>query len=237
MDVETLRALPVFIYVRVVYTAVVLTKLYMSARSPQSQIGAILDKENLKVDIYLRAITVRLNEAVGPMECRSPHTFLGLLLRLYSWFKNKESQDDFPRPTELLPPNQSPSPPSADILHAMRDSGALLDCSNDYVAPSSQNSVDGQLQRPSLQYHLEEMDLNNASEEIGMTSQTESQVTPADDSQLVKSQVDADMDRSLLFDQIDLFGGEFGNWMPNIDMPGVLEGEPMTDMCNWGSGQ
>jgi hypothetical protein len=185
MDVETLRALPIFLYARAVYAVTVLTKLYLSIRSPQSRIRAILDKENLKVDFYLKSLIIRWNEAVGPMECRSPQTFLGLLLRLYSWFRNQESHDDSPHPTEHFVPNQS---------------------------------------------HLEETDLNKASEETGMTSQAESQTTPGDDSQFANFQMDADTDGFLLFGDMDSFGEEFDTWMLNIDMPGVLEGEPMADV-------
>jgi hypothetical protein len=95
MTINTLRTVPIYVYVRMAYACIILTKLYTSTRCTTSQIGPVLDRNNLKIGFYLKVLISRLTEAVGPMECRSPYTFLGLLMRLYDWFLTQESQNEW----------------------------------------------------------------------------------------------------------------------------------------------
>ena len=81
MDVETLKASPVFIYARVLYAAVVIVKLHVSATSPLSQIGVLIDPESLKVDFYLSSIIDRLMVTAGPAKFRSAYMFMGAFTR------------------------------------------------------------------------------------------------------------------------------------------------------------
>jgi len=94
LDIGTLRSIPMYSYVRLGYACIVLTKIYTSCRSPQSQIGTLFDPKNLKIDFYLERLIARLTEAVGPMECRAPYTFLGLLMRLHNWYLNQEKSEE-----------------------------------------------------------------------------------------------------------------------------------------------
>ncbi|TVY44845.1 Transcriptional regulator [Lachnellula occidentalis] len=101
MEVERLRALPIFNFVRMAYASIVLTKLHISSRTPESQIGAVIEPKLIRLGYYLEALIEKLGVAVGPMECRAPFTFLGFLMRLQIWFKSQEKDVRFRQPTEL----------------------------------------------------------------------------------------------------------------------------------------
>lgn len=101
MEVETLRALPIFNFVRMAYATVVLTKLYISSKTPASQIGSVIEPKMIKLGFYLEALIEKLGIAVGPMECRAPFTFLGFLMRLQIWYRSQEEDVNFRPPTEL----------------------------------------------------------------------------------------------------------------------------------------
>lgn len=98
MDVKALRALPVYNYVRMSYALITLIKLYISSKSPESKIGAVLDPASLKVGLYLKSMIDKLIKAVGPKECRAPFTFLGMLMRLHGWYKSQEKEQYFRAP-------------------------------------------------------------------------------------------------------------------------------------------
>ncbi len=98
MDIEALRSLPIYNYVRMSYALIILVKLYISSKTPQSKIGAVLDPASLKVGIYLNSMIDKLIEAVGPKECRAPFTFLGMLMRLHGWYKSQEKEENFSLP-------------------------------------------------------------------------------------------------------------------------------------------
>jgi hypothetical protein len=101
MAVESLRALPIFNFVRMAYAAIFITKLHISSKTPASQIGAVIEPKMVRLGYYLEALIEKLGVAVGPMEFRAPFTFLGLLMRLQIWFKSQEIDVHFRQPTEL----------------------------------------------------------------------------------------------------------------------------------------
>lgn len=101
MGVESLRALPIFNFVRMAYAVLIVTKLYISSKSPASQIGAVIEPETLKLGYYLEALIEKLGVAVGQMEFRAPFTFLGFFMRLQIWYKRQEQDVHFRPPTEL----------------------------------------------------------------------------------------------------------------------------------------
>ncbi|KAH8679662.1 hypothetical protein BGZ60DRAFT_481025 [Tricladium varicosporioides] len=101
MQVEMMRALPIYNFVRMAYGIVVLTKLHISSKTPGSHIGSVLNEKNIKLEYYLEALVETLGVAVGPMECRAPFTFLGLVMRLQIWYKSQEKDEHFRRPIEL----------------------------------------------------------------------------------------------------------------------------------------
>ena len=90
MEVEVLRSLPVFSYVRVSCAAFVLAKLCLSASSPNSRISGVLDRSSLKVDLYMDRTILHVRDIVGPDRCRVPAIFLALLFKLRQWCLNPE---------------------------------------------------------------------------------------------------------------------------------------------------
>lgn len=100
-DCEVLRSLPIYNFVRLGYATIVLTKLHISSKTPTSLIGSVLDPQNIRLAFYIQQLIEKLGVAVGPMECRAPFTFLGLLMRLRIWYKTQESDTCFKPPTNL----------------------------------------------------------------------------------------------------------------------------------------
>ena len=101
MSMGELRSVPVLVYVRMVYAIIILTKIYISSKSPSSKIGSSFDKDSLKLGFYLEALIRKLMEASGPMECRAPLTFLGLLMWIRIWYTRQENDAVFSPPTNL----------------------------------------------------------------------------------------------------------------------------------------
>ncbi|TVY15322.1 Transcriptional regulator WAR1 [Lachnellula arida] len=130
MEVESLRALPIFNFVRMAYAAIVLTKLHISSKTPGSQIGAVIEPKMIRLGYYLEAVIEKLGVAVGPMECRAPFTFLGFLMRLQIWFKSQEKDEHFRQPTELytvLDHCWLPPPPNTGMNTALMNEPMYFD--------------------------------------------------------------------------------------------------------------
>lgn len=90
MDIETLRALPVLIYVRVSFAAFVLAKLCLSANHPEGQIGRVLDRSSVKAESILDRAILHVRAVLGRTRCRVPAIFLALLFKLRQWCLNPE---------------------------------------------------------------------------------------------------------------------------------------------------
>lgn len=90
MDVESLRGLPVFSYVRVSFATFILAKLCLSLAHPSSRIAQVLDRSSLKVESYMDRMILHVRNIVGPTRCRIPAIFLALLFKLRQWCLNPE---------------------------------------------------------------------------------------------------------------------------------------------------
>ncbi|KAK4580094.1 hypothetical protein LTR86_000296 [Recurvomyces mirabilis] len=90
MPPESLRAMPVFSYVRVSFAAFVLAKLCLSASHTRSRIGRVLDKSALKADSYMDRAVLHVRNIVGTKRSRVPAIFLALLFKLRQWCLNPE---------------------------------------------------------------------------------------------------------------------------------------------------
>lgn len=101
MEVQQVRALPMFNFARLCYALICLVKFYISSKTPESKIGSVLNPKMLRLGHYLEALIQHLGLAVGTMECRAPFTFLGLVMRLQIWYKSQENDAVFRPPTEL----------------------------------------------------------------------------------------------------------------------------------------
>lgn len=112
MDVDKARALPVFSYVRISYSAFVLAKLSLSAAKPTSRIGKVLDRSSLKVESFMDRAILYVRSVIGPTRSRVPAIFLALLFKLRQWCMNPEmierSEETMNAPT--LDPGQTATP-------------------------------------------------------------------------------------------------------------------------------
>ncbi|KAL0938681.1 fungal specific transcription factor [Colletotrichum truncatum] len=86
MNVTSIRCLPVFNFVRVAYAVVVLIKMYFSATAPGSELGKVIDKDNMKVEYYLDALLEKFRAAASDDRSRPAAKFLVVLVMLRSWF-------------------------------------------------------------------------------------------------------------------------------------------------------
>ena len=85
MDVDHLRALPVFSYVRISFAAFVLAKLCLSASRTESRISHILDSKAMQSEMYMDRAVLHVRNIVGENRCRVPAIFLALLFKLRQW--------------------------------------------------------------------------------------------------------------------------------------------------------
>ncbi|TVY33373.1 Transcriptional regulator [Lachnellula subtilissima] len=72
MEVEILRALPMFNFVRMAHASIVLTKLHISSKTPASQIGAVVEPKLIKLGYYLEAVIEKLGVAKKDVHFRQP---------------------------------------------------------------------------------------------------------------------------------------------------------------------
>lgn len=106
IDLESSQALPVFNHVRVSYAVFVLTKLYISASDPKSDLCSVLDRGNLRVDSYTDLVIARLESIAKRTSYVFPKMFVGPLYRLREWIAELETapqwQDQMQRIGEPL---------------------------------------------------------------------------------------------------------------------------------------
>ncbi|GKT83690.1 fungal specific transcription [Colletotrichum tofieldiae] len=82
MEVPSIRCLPIFNFVRVAYAVVVLIKMYFSATAPGSELGKVIDKDNMKVECYLDALLEKFRAAASDDRSRPAAKFLVVLVML-----------------------------------------------------------------------------------------------------------------------------------------------------------
>ncbi|KAI0535496.1 hypothetical protein GGR58DRAFT_440809 [Xylaria digitata] len=91
LDESTIRCLPIFNLVRVSYAVVVLLKIYFSATSPNSELGKVINKDNMKVAEYLDRLLEKFQKAAALDKSRPAGKFLMVLVMVRSWF-HKQGQ-------------------------------------------------------------------------------------------------------------------------------------------------
>ena len=89
MDVRSIRCLPVFNFVRVAYATVVLIKMYFSAKSPDSDLGKVIDKDNMKVEEYLEKLLDKFRAVADVDKSRPAAKFMLVLAMLRGWFQKQ----------------------------------------------------------------------------------------------------------------------------------------------------
>lgn len=62
-------------------------KLFFSAAAPKSELGMVLDKDGLRVDVYVSGLVRKLDEAARGGRCRSAEKFGRIFMLLQSWWE------------------------------------------------------------------------------------------------------------------------------------------------------
>lgn len=86
LEISTIRTLPIFHFVRVAYAVVVLIKMYFAAAAPSGELGKVIDKDNMKVEVYLDDLLEKFKEAATGDKSRPSAKFMMVLVMLKTWF-------------------------------------------------------------------------------------------------------------------------------------------------------
>lgn len=89
LDVTSIRCLPVFNLVRVAYATVVLIKMYFAATSPNSELGKVINKDNMKVEQHLEGLLEKFRDTAADDKSRPAAKFLVVLVMIRSWFQKQ----------------------------------------------------------------------------------------------------------------------------------------------------
>ncbi|KAK4162545.1 hypothetical protein QBC43DRAFT_241255 [Cladorrhinum sp. PSN259] len=109
LDIKTIRCLPVFNFVRVAYAVVVLIKLYFAASSVNSELGKVINKDNMKVEQHLDGLLEKFKATAADDRSRPAAKFLVVLIMLRSWFqkqKQDQGKDETPSSASYPPSRQ-----------------------------------------------------------------------------------------------------------------------------------
>ncbi|KAI1491847.1 hypothetical protein F5X96DRAFT_445583 [Biscogniauxia mediterranea] len=111
MDTADIRCLPIFNFVRVAYAVVVLIKMYFSASSPNSELGKVINKDNMKVAEYLDKLLDKFRETAASDKSRPASKFVVVLMMLRGWF-HKQGQGKDSAAEDQIDPALRGSQPS-----------------------------------------------------------------------------------------------------------------------------
>ncbi|KFZ11900.1 hypothetical protein V501_04476 [Pseudogymnoascus sp. VKM F-4519 (FW-2642)] len=100
LDVDTIRALPVMHFVRIAYAVVVLIKMHFAAATPGSELGKVIDKNNMKVEQYLDGLLDKFKATAADNKSRPGSKFLMVLIMLKTWFHRQTNGKANNMPTE-----------------------------------------------------------------------------------------------------------------------------------------
>ena len=103
-DISTIRALPIFYFVRLAYGVVVLIKLYFAVTAPGSELGKIMSKEDLQVEHQLDTL-LRIFHTIDEEEAFRPaRMFLIILGKMRHWFRANKDNKTLPRDASRFNP-------------------------------------------------------------------------------------------------------------------------------------
>lgn len=97
LDYPTIRALPIFYFIRVAYAVVVLTKLYFAITTPGSEVGKIISTDDLQIEYHLETLLNIFNTINAEDSFRPAKRFLLILRKLTDWFQRNRSTKSAPR--------------------------------------------------------------------------------------------------------------------------------------------
>ncbi|KAI1259299.1 hypothetical protein F5Y18DRAFT_312370 [Xylariaceae sp. FL1019] len=126
LDVQSIRCLPIFNFVRVAYAVVVLIKIYFSASSPNSELGKVIDKDNMKVAEYLDKLLDKFRETAAQDKSRPAGKFLVVLVMLRGWFHKQGQPRPQPDEQQIDPALRSSHPPQGAVANLKpQDNGSV----------------------------------------------------------------------------------------------------------------
>ncbi|KAK4144925.1 transcriptional regulator WAR1, partial [Dichotomopilus funicola] len=108
LEVQTVRCLPVFNFVRVAYAVVVLIKLYFAAASPKGELGKVINPDDMKVEQHLDRMLEHFRATAAEDRSRPAAKFLVVLVMIRSWF-HKQKQNQAPGAGPDATPAAGPS--------------------------------------------------------------------------------------------------------------------------------
>lgn len=120
MDIRSIRCLPVFHFVRVAYAVVVLIKMYFSASSPDSELGKVINKDNMKVEEYLDKLLEKFRAVAEGEKSRPAAKFQVVLAMLRGWFHKQggQGQQKLDGSNSATPRPEGPSAPNGQQQHS-----------------------------------------------------------------------------------------------------------------------
>lgn len=93
IDVDLLRTLPVFNYMRLLYAIFILEILSPPPTNTSLYDYPMISRETLRMDLYTTCVIKHLERTVGP-ESKIPAKFLRLMLRLQNWLSVLSTPSD-----------------------------------------------------------------------------------------------------------------------------------------------
>ncbi|KAH7319928.1 hypothetical protein B0I35DRAFT_352111 [Stachybotrys elegans] len=96
LPIDVIHDLPVYCFVRVAYSIVLLLKMYFSLSSSNGELGKIIEKNDLRVEFYLENLLEKFRAAAADDKCRPAAKFLLVLAMLRSWFFKQTKEGDRP---------------------------------------------------------------------------------------------------------------------------------------------
>ncbi|KAL1842097.1 hypothetical protein VTJ49DRAFT_6079 [Mycothermus thermophilus] len=128
LDVQTIRCLPIFNFVRIAYGVVVLIKLYFVVSSSRSELTPFMTKDEMKVEQHLERLLDKFHAAAADDQSRPAGKFVFVLAMLRAWFLKQEEKQrqstaassDTNAPTPAYPPQNTGArlPVSQPTRHA-----------------------------------------------------------------------------------------------------------------------
>jgi hypothetical protein len=86
---KSLRALPTFVYVRVIYCVFILLKIFFICSAPGSELGKVLHPDAIKVERYLNRLVSHMQDAAGGENYRPAAKFHAIFFKFRTWFRNQ----------------------------------------------------------------------------------------------------------------------------------------------------
>jgi hypothetical protein len=91
---KSLRVLPIFVYIRVIYCVFILLKIFFTCSAPGSELGKVLRPDAIKVEHYLSRLISHMQDATSGESCRPVAKICAVFIKFRAWFRNQVSRMD-----------------------------------------------------------------------------------------------------------------------------------------------